>query len=165
MDDGRQRDDGEDQGDPQAGHEIVHVAERRSRRTRRLHGLAQEALMRDAGFPAPLGVAPADSNRFLTATTLLDNRAPGGKRMRSVMLTVIMCVGVGASAAAQDAKAKGEQLFVEQKCTLCHSIGDKGNKKGPLDGVASKISADEIRSWITDAKGMTAKAKATRKPE
>jgi mono/diheme cytochrome c family protein len=86
--------------------------------------------------------------------------------MRSVMLTVIMCVGVGAaSAGAQDAKAKGEQLFVEQKCTLCHSIGDKGNKKGPLDGVASKISAAEIREWITDSKGMTAKTKATRKPE
>ena len=49
--------------------------------------------------------------------------------------------------------------------TLCHSIGDKGNKKGPLDGVAGKLSADEIRSWIIDAKGMTAKTKATRKPE
>jgi cytochrome c2 len=84
--------------------------------------------------------------------------------MRSVMLTVAMCVGIAASAAAQDAK-KGEQLFVDQKCTLCHSIGEKGNKKGPLDGVAGKLSAAEIREWITDAKGMTAKSKATRKPE
>ena len=84
--------------------------------------------------------------------------------MRSVILTVVMCAGVAASAAAQDVK-KGEQLFTEQKCTLCHSIGDKGNKKGPLDGVAGKLSADEIRSWITDAKAMTAKTKATRKPE
>ena len=84
--------------------------------------------------------------------------------MRSVILTVVMCAGVAASAAAQDVK-KGEQLFTEQKCTLCHSIGDKGNKKGPLDGVASKLSAAEIREWITDSKGMTAKTKATRKPE
>jgi len=84
--------------------------------------------------------------------------------MRSVILTVVMCAGVAASTAAQDVK-KGEQLFTEQKCTLCHSIGDKGNKKGPLDGVASKLSAAEIREWITDAKGMTAKTKATRKPE
>jgi mono/diheme cytochrome c family protein len=60
---------------------------------------------------------------------------------------------------------KGEKLFVDQKCTLCHSVGDKGNKKGPLDGVASKLKAEEIREWITDAKGMTAKTKATRKPE
>lgn len=84
--------------------------------------------------------------------------------MRSVMLTAVMCVGIAAAAAAQDAK-KGEQLFVDQKCTLCHSVGDKGNKKGPLDGVAGKLSAAEIREWITDAKGMTAKTKATRKPE
>ena len=84
--------------------------------------------------------------------------------MRSVMLTVAMCVGIAAAAAAQDAK-KGEQLFTDQKCTLCHSVGDKGNKKGPLDGVAGKLKPAEIREWITDAKGMTAKSKAARKPE
>ena len=85
--------------------------------------------------------------------------------MRAVMLTVVMCVGVAASAAAQDAKAKGQQLFTDQKCTLCHSVADKGNKKGPLDDVGSKLSSADIREWITDAKGMTAKTKTTRKPE
>ena len=86
--------------------------------------------------------------------------------MRSMVMAVAMCVGLAAIAAAQDAKeAKGQQLFTDQKCTLCHAIGDKGNKKGPLDGVASKLSADDVRSWLTDAKGMTAKTKATRKPE
>ncbi len=83
--------------------------------------------------------------------------------MRAVMLTVVMCVGVAASAAAQDAKAKGQQLFTDQKCTLCHSIGDKGNKKGPLDDVGSKLSSAEIREWITDAKGMTAKTQGDAK--
>ena len=79
---------------------------------------------------------------------------------------VMLCVGVAASVAAQDAKvAQGEKLFVDQKCTLCHSIGDKGNKKGPLDGVAAKLKTDEIREWITDPKGMTVKMKTTRKPE
>ena len=77
-----------------------------------------------------------------------------------------VCLGLAASAGAQDAKvAQGEKLFVDQKCTLCHSVGDKGNKKGALDGVATKLKADEIREWIVDAKGMTAKTKATRKPE
>ncbi len=86
--------------------------------------------------------------------------------MRFALMTAALCLGMAASAAAQDEKpAKGQQLFADQKCTLCHSIGDKGNKKGPLDGVASKLSADDIRSWITDAKGMTAKTKAPRKPE
>ena len=86
--------------------------------------------------------------------------------MRFAAITAVFCLGVAAAAAAQDAKvARGQQLFTDQKCTLCHSIGDKGNKKGPLDGVASKLSADDIRSWITDAKAMIAKTKPTRKPE
>jgi mono/diheme cytochrome c family protein len=86
--------------------------------------------------------------------------------MRAVLLTVGLTIGLAAAAAAQDAKvAKGQQVFADQKCSLCHSIAGKGNAKGSLDGVGSKLSADEIRSWITDAKGMTAKTKATRKPE
>jgi mono/diheme cytochrome c family protein len=85
--------------------------------------------------------------------------------MRSIVLAVVMAVGVAGVAAAQDAKAKGEQVFAAQKCSICHSIAGKGNPKGALDDVGSKLKADEIRAWITDAKGMTAKAKATRKPE
>ena len=86
--------------------------------------------------------------------------------MRGFVLSLGLCIGVAAAAAAQDAKvAKGQQVYTDQKCSLCHSIAGKGNAKGSLDGVGSKLSADEIRSWITDAKGMTAKTKATRKPE
>jgi len=69
-------------------------------------------------------------------------------------------------ATAQDAKvSRGEKVFTDQKCSLCHSIGGHGNAKGPLDNVGSKLSADEIRQWITNAKEMTAKTKTTRKPE
>ena len=86
--------------------------------------------------------------------------------MFRVIAGLTVCLGLAATAAAQDAKvARGEKLFADQKCAVCHSIGGKGNKKGPLEGVASKLSSDEIRSWITDAKGMTAKTKASRKPE
>ena len=86
--------------------------------------------------------------------------------MRGFVLTLGLCIGVATVAAAQDAKvAKGQQVYTDQKCSLCHSIAGKGNAKGSLDGVGTKLSADEIRSWITDAKGMTAKTKATRKPE
>jgi mono/diheme cytochrome c family protein len=87
-------------------------------------------------------------------------------QMRYGMIAAIAAVALSASPArAQDAKAKGEKIFTDQKCSLCHSIGGHGNAKGPLDTVGSKLSADEIRQWITDAKAMTAKAKATRKPE
>ncbi|MBI2835644.1 MAG: cytochrome c [Acidobacteria bacterium] len=84
-------------------------------------------------------------------------------------LVFIMALGVLALAFAApafaDAKVdQGAKLFVDQKCTLCHSVADKGNKKGPLDGVGGKLSADEIRQWIVSPKEMTAKAKTTRKP-
>jgi mono/diheme cytochrome c family protein len=65
---------------------------------------------------------------------------------------------------AQDA-AKGAQVYEAQKCSVCHAIAGKGNAKGPLDAVGSTLSADDIRAWIVDAKGMTAKTKAPRKPE
>jgi mono/diheme cytochrome c family protein len=80
------------------------------------------------------------------------------------MYLAILSVAGAASAAAQDAKAQGEKVFAEQKCALCHSIGGKGNAKGPMEEALSKLSADDIRTWITDAKGMTEKTKAIRKP-
>jgi mono/diheme cytochrome c family protein len=83
--------------------------------------------------------------------------------MRVIVLAVMFGLSVAASAVAQD-KAKGEQVFAEQKCSLCHSIAGKGNAKGPLDDVGSKLKTDEIRAWIVDAKGMTAKTHATRLP-
>jgi mono/diheme cytochrome c family protein len=65
----------------------------------------------------------------------------------------------------QDAKVeRGKQLYTEQKCKLCHSIEGVGNKKGPLDEVGGKLSAEEIKHWLVNPKEMAAKAKAERKP-
>jgi mono/diheme cytochrome c family protein len=85
--------------------------------------------------------------------------------MRAMVVAGLLLFGATAATAQDAAVAKGEQVYTAQKCALCHSIGDKGNKKGPLDGVGTKLSADELRKWIVDAKGMTAKANAPRKPE
>jgi mono/diheme cytochrome c family protein len=84
--------------------------------------------------------------------------------MTRALAIAMMGLFIATAAAAQDEKAQGAKLFTDQKCTLCHSIAGKGNAKGPLDEVGSKLSAMEIREWITDAKGMTAKSGATRKP-
>ena len=83
----------------------------------------------------------------------------------STTLAFFFCIGLAASAQAQDKVAAGQKVFTDQKCGVCHSVGDKGNKKGPLDSVASKLSEADLRAWVTDAKGMTAKTKAARKPE
>lgn len=83
---------------------------------------------------------------------------------RFLICLAFLSVSAAVSAAPRDAKADGEKVFAAQKCSLCHSIAGKGNAKGPLDAVGSKLSDGDIRLWITDAKGMTEKTKATRKP-
>ena len=91
--------------------------------------------------------------------------------MLKVVVALTLCVGMSAAASAQDAKAEqaakvalGEKVYAAQKCATCHSIGKTGNKKGPLDGVASRLTAEELREWVVDAKAMTTKTKAPRKP-
>ena len=61
---------------------------------------------------------------------------------------------------------KGMQAFRAYKCTQCHSIAGVGNKKGALDEIGSKLTAAEIKAWITDPDGMRAKTQPppTRKP-
>jgi mono/diheme cytochrome c family protein len=70
----------------------------------------------------------------------------------------------GPVTAGQGDAKKGEGVYAAQKCQICHSIGGKGNKQNPLDGVGKKLSADELRAWIVDPAGMTAKTKSTKKP-
>ena len=84
--------------------------------------------------------------------------------LRAALFLTILSVASAASVAAQDAKTQGAKVFADQKCALCHSIGGKGNPKGPMEEPLRQLSDDEIRAWITDAKGMTEKTKATRKP-
>jgi mono/diheme cytochrome c family protein len=69
-----------------------------------------------------------------------------------------------AAAQHSDVIQRGEKVYAAQKCQMCHSIAEKGNKNGPLDGVGSKLTPEEIRQWIVDAPGMTVKTKAARKP-
>ena len=66
-------------------------------------------------------------------------------------------------AAAQDGAA-GQKVFETNKCSLCHSVAGKGNAKGPLEGVAKKYSAAELKQWITQPAEMSKKHNATRKP-
>ena len=87
--------------------------------------------------------------------------------MRIICLAVsIELIAATAGFAQNDAALvqKGETIYAAQKCAICHSIAGKGNQKGSLDGVGTKLSADEIRMWIVSAPEMTAKTKAARTP-
>ena len=78
----------------------------------------------------------------------------------ALLLTSSATAAEGAQASAE----RGPKLFLDQKCSVCHSIAGKGNLKGPLDKVGNTLKADEIREWITNAPEMAKKIKAERKP-
>ena len=83
-----------------------------------------------------------------------------------VVLSISMAavILISAPAFAQGAAEKGAAVYAASKCATCHALDGKGMAKGPLDGVGSKLSADEIRAWIVTPAEMTKKTGATRKP-
>jgi cytochrome c len=62
---------------------------------------------------------------------------------------------------AQDPKLveEGKKAYVKYDCKKCHLIGTEGSKTSPLNGVATKMSADDIRKWLVNPDEMTAKLK------
>jgi mono/diheme cytochrome c family protein len=84
--------------------------------------------------------------------------------MRIVAVVCGVVLVAAGNAAAQGAVERGQKVYAAEKCSVCHSIGGTGNKRGPLDEVGSKLSGDELRQWMVNAAEMTAKTKATRKP-
>jgi mono/diheme cytochrome c family protein len=86
--------------------------------------------------------------------------------MKRVLIGIVgaAVVALFASTASAQDTAKGAKVLADQKCSLCHSIAGKGNAKGALDEVGSKLTAAEIHDWIVKPTEMTAKAKAERKP-
>lgn len=81
------------------------------------------------------------------------------KRVVVGIVGVLMMSGWSLSAAGQDAAkiAAGEKVYEANKCMACHAIAGKGMKKYPLDGIGAKLSADDIRKWITTPADMEAK--------
>jgi mono/diheme cytochrome c family protein len=101
----------------------------------------------------------------------------GGDPMRALTaaaLTVALAGIFASPAFAQDTKKdapldpklvqRGEQVYAEQKCSMCHSVQGKGNKAGALDDVGTRLSEEDIRQWMINPRVMTEKAKSTRKP-
>src|SRR5262245_11534762 len=82
------------------------------------------------------------------------------------LFTILFTLGIAMTAAAQDAAMvkKGQEVYTAQKCQVCHSIAGKGGKASALDGVGAKLSADDIKQWITHPKDAATKAKSTKKP-
>lgn len=85
--------------------------------------------------------------------------------MRNVMMSVVVgTLALAEIAGAETPTERGVTVYAAQKCAMCHSVAGKGNPKGPLDGIGKKLTTEELRQWIVDAPGMTARTKAPRKP-
>jgi len=68
------------------------------------------------------------------------------------------------SASPAYAQADGAKVYAAQKCSMCHSVAGVGNKKLPLEGVGTKLTADQIREWIVTPVEAAKKASSTAKP-
>jgi len=47
-------------------------------------------------------------------------------------------------------------VYEREKCATCHQIAGRGNRRYPIDGVASKLTEPDIRRWMTDTARMEA---------
>ena len=84
---------------------------------------------------------------------------------RASLVIVLFGLLIPAPADAQTASVeRGAKLFAESKCSMCHSLAGKGNAKGVLDDVGTKLSAEDFRQWLVDPEAMRVKSHAERKP-
>jgi mono/diheme cytochrome c family protein len=89
-----------------------------------------------------------------------------GTCMRRFQCVVLITLGLCATVASAQSPEieRGKKVYAAERCQVCHSIGGTGNKRGPLDGVGSKLTTEQIRQWLVNAAEMAAKTKSDRKP-
>ena len=87
------------------------------------------------------------------------------KRILAIVAIVSLSLGMSGPRADEAAKAdpekagKGQQVYAAQHCSMCHSIAGKGNPKNALDDVGSKMTAEELKKYITNPKSVKADTK------
>jgi mono/diheme cytochrome c family protein len=82
----------------------------------------------------------------------------------AILLGIMLAAAQGVFAQDKAQIDRGMKVYADQKCTVCHSIAGKGNAKGALDDVGSRLTVDEVRAWMVNPAEMTKKTNAERKP-
>ena len=77
-------------------------------------------------------------------------------RTALALLTAFALMGVlSAYAPAQQTEA-GRKVYEREKCATCHQIEKRGNGRYPLDGVATRLTQEQLRRWLTNPSEMEA---------
>ena len=71
--------------------------------------------------------------------------------MRLTILAVAAGLTSTVLVAAQNAPSAdiGRRVYEREKCSTCHQIAKRGNSRYPLDGVATRLTTDDLRRWMT----------------
>jgi mono/diheme cytochrome c family protein len=69
-------------------------------------------------------------------------------RLTSIALCAGLCLGGLAGTAVAEPAADGKVVFVEQKCTKCHSAPGIAGGKADLAGVGKKRTAEWMTKWL-----------------
>ena len=93
-----------------------------------------------------------------------EGRVVGNAAKAVAVVTFLLAAAQNLAAQDKAQIERGMKAYADQKCSACHSIAGKGNQKGALDDVGSRLTPDEIRAWIVNPAEMMKKAKAERKP-
>ena len=51
----------------------------------------------------------------------------------------------------------GKKLYASEGCAKCHQVDGQGSRMSILDGVGTKLTAEELKLWLTDTAEMMAK--------
>ncbi len=80
------------------------------------------------------------------------------KRLVLTVVALMMGIALCAPLHAQDKAAEGKKVFDREKCTMCHNA-----QRNSLEGVGTKLTADQIREWIENPTAAAEKSKSTSK--
>jgi len=82
--------------------------------------------------------------------------------MRRLFIALVsLTFASGVTIAAQDPKQveAGKKVYEAYNCKKCHRIGGSSGKLHALDGVATKVTAEDINKWLVSPDEMTKKLK------
>lgn len=70
---------------------------------------------------------------------------------------IVMAEGQQQSAPNPQQVEAGKKLYASEGCTKCHQVAGQGNRMSVLDGVGDKLTAEELKMWLTNPDEMAAK--------